>query len=191
VINLEVLRRRIGKLDEPVQADVIRYVDVLGGELDRLSHRLDVLLRLLRPSRGEDPAPINDLVEELWELVQLEAGRRSVTVEFVPLRGLDNGRVPREPTRQVILNLVLELLDALGAGERLEVRTYLENQEVRVSVAAVPRADSDAVRGFDANSHQKSRMRVARLLCQSIGGRVEVANPSSRPAFLLALPRGA
>src|SRR5687768_15352006 len=53
VINLEVLRRRIARLAETDQGELLRYAGVVGGELDRVTRRIDLLLRLVRPERGE------------------------------------------------------------------------------------------------------------------------------------------
>jgi signal transduction histidine kinase len=189
VINLEVLRRRIGRLEEPAQADVIRYVEVLGGELDRLTQRVDVLLRLLRPGRADEPVPINELVEELWEIVQVEAGKRSVTVGFTPHAGIGNGRVPRDPVRQVILNLLLDLLDFLRPGDRLEVRAELLDDEVKLLVSAAPNPELAATGSGTAPLDDRARIRVARSLSEHIGGRIEAAYDGDRPALLLALPR--
>jgi signal transduction histidine kinase len=59
VINLEVLRRRIARLEGDSNEDLLRYAGVLNAELERVSRRVELLLRLVRPNReSEDEATL-------------------------------------------------------------------------------------------------------------------------------------
>jgi signal transduction histidine kinase len=169
VINLEVLKRRLARAGEP--DEVLRYIGVLGGELERVNRRIELLLRLSRPGRGPEAATLNELVEELMELVQLEARRRQVTVEYDPGNRITRVRVARAATRQVILNLVLEVLAGLDEGGTL--RMALSEQEGRavltVAGPGVDFPDPAAVVSGDAATPYA----VARALAEAVGGSVE------------------
>lgn len=160
VINLEVLKRRLSRLEggEEVQ----RYAGVLGEELDRVSRRIDLLLRLSRPDRGSEETTLTELVEEVMELVQLEARHREARVEYHTSGTMSRVTVGRQPARQIILNLVLDALDALPAGQTLHVSVRGETgQSVLLIQGAPPETAGE-------------RTSVAAALAESVGGRVEV-----------------
>ncbi|HVH11631.1 MAG TPA: histidine kinase dimerization/phospho-acceptor domain-containing protein [Longimicrobium sp.] len=162
VINLEVLKRRLSR--PPAEGnDVLRYATVLGEELDRVSRRIELLLRLSRPDRGgPDDTTLNELVEEVMELVSLEARHREARVEYKPGAQMARVRVGRQHARQIILNLVLEALDGLGGGDTLEmeIQTRGDRAVLKVSGGSPPPAGE--------------RLSVAIALAEAVGGRVEV-----------------
>ena len=121
VINLEVLKRRL--MRAPTEgADVLRYANVLGEELDRVNHRIELLLRLSRPDRGgTDDTTLNELLDEVMELVSLEARHREAHVGYERGERMARIHLGRQYARQIILNLVLDALDGLAGGETLRI----------------------------------------------------------------------
>jgi signal transduction histidine kinase len=189
VINLEVLRRRLNRLEGASDADVFRYVEVLGDEVERLSHRVDILLRLLRTGREHEPVSLNDVVHELWELVRLRAGRRNIRVEFAPDEVAGARYVPREPTRQIILNLVLEALDSLEPGQALHVRSEQGHGVLRLELGGGCREPVGDAAGTREGA--RPRLAVAEMLSREIGGSVGVDRIDGQTNFSLsfAAPR--
>ncbi len=181
VINLEVLKRRIARAGGP-QEDVLKYIGVLGGELERVNRRIELLLRLSRPGRGAERTSLAELADELMELVQLEARHHGVTVEYDPGERPAPVEVRREPARQVILNLVLEVLDALDAGGtlRMEVRTGDGTCALTLDGTAAD-GTSPALPGEGGS--------VSAALAEAAGGRVERSPVGASLAFVLP-PRG-
>ncbi|HET6764067.1 MAG TPA: histidine kinase dimerization/phospho-acceptor domain-containing protein [Longimicrobiaceae bacterium] len=167
VINLEVLKRRLARAGEP--DDVLRYIGVLGGELERVNRRIELLLRLSRPSRGAEATTLNELVDELMELLQLEARHRRATVEYDPGNRITRVRTARATTRQVILNLVLEVLDGMEEGGTLRLSLAESDGHARLTVGAPGVALADPAVGEDP----ASRYAVARALAEAVGGSVE------------------
>lgn len=172
VINLEVLKRRVARVAGESE-ELQRYFSVLSGELERVNRRIELLLRLSRPGRGAETTTLRDLTEELMELIQLEARHREVTVDFRPGEGAPRVFIPREPTRQVILNLVLDALDATGAGSAL--RISLDEEEGSATLAV-------ETEGTPAEPSPESagRVAVARHLAERMGARVEGDEPGTR-----------
>lgn len=160
VINLEVLKRRLGRISGG--DEVLRYTNVLGEELDRVSRRVELLLRLSRPDRGSEETTLSELVEEVMELVQLEARHREAVVEYNTEGAMSRVRVGRQPARQIILNLVLDALESLPGGETL--RVTVRGDETGSTLVIQAPSTPDAATG--------ERTAVAALLAESVGGRV-------------------
>jgi signal transduction histidine kinase len=181
VINLEVLKRRVARADSP--DEVQRYIGVLAGELERVNRRIELLLRLSRPGRGPESTTLNELTEELMELIQLEARHADAQVEYLPEGAPARVFVPREPTRQAILNLVLEVVDHMAPGGTLRIAICERAGRARLGVAdaggAVAAIGSDLL---------APRVAAAAALAASVNGRVEVDEAGAAPLLVLSLP---
>jgi signal transduction histidine kinase len=165
VINLEVLKRRLARLPSG-SGDVLRYATVLGEELERVNRRVELLLRLARPERGgPEEATLQEIVDELMELVLLEARHRGVRVEYRSTGPLARVRLGRQAARQIILDLVLDALESTDEGEVLgiEVRGGGGQVEVRIDGGSEP---------------DGARTAIAAALAEAAGGRVEAAGGS-------------
>jgi signal transduction histidine kinase len=161
VINLEVLKRRLSRVADG--ADVLRYATVLGEELDRVNRRIELLLRLSRPDRGgSDDTTLNELLDEVMELVNLEARHREATVEYEGGAQMARVRVGRQHARQIILNLVLDALDGLEGGDTLHVRIRGGEDHAQLTVTG------------GSSSEGGERLAVAAALAEAVGGRVDV-----------------
>ncbi|HEU0053811.1 MAG TPA: HAMP domain-containing sensor histidine kinase [Longimicrobium sp.] len=183
VINLEVLKRRVAKLEGAGHDDVQRYIGVLAGELERVNRRIELLLRLARPGRGAESASLAELTEELMELIQLEARHRELAVAYDP--GALAARVfaQREAARQVILNLVLEAVERLEGGGTL--RLSIGERDGR-SLLRVGGDGEGAAAVLAEALDGGERMEVARALAERMGGRVE----AEEGALVFSLPAG-
>jgi signal transduction histidine kinase len=182
VINLEVLKRRVGRVDPAGQEEVQRYLGVLTGELERVNRRIELLLRLSRPGRGAETTTLNELTEELMELIQLEARQRELEVDYRPDARIARVFVAREPTRQAILNLVLESIDRLRPGATLQIGIDERDGWSRIAVGG---------QGLTPAEAGGVRVAVARELAGAVGGRVEeraADDAGGGPALVLSIP---
>ncbi len=166
VINLEVLKRRVSRVAGESE-DLQRYFGVLSGELERVNRRIELLLRLSRPGRGAETTTLRDLVEELMELITLEARHREAAVDFQPGDGAPRVFVPREPARQVILNLVLDALDSAGPGATLRIGLDEADGSARLMV------ESAGGEPAEVPPESAARVAVARHLAERMGARVD------------------
>jgi hypothetical protein len=181
VINLEVLKRRVARADSP--DEVQRYIGVLAGELERVNRRIELLLRLSRPGRGPESTTLNELTEELMELIQLEARHVEAQVEYLPQQPASRVFVPREPTRQAILNLVLEVIDHMRRGGTLRLAVTEREGRARLAVddgaSAVPAIQAAA---------EAPRLAAAAALAAAVDGLVEIDEDDGAPLLVLSLP---
>lgn len=173
VINLEVLKRRLSR-PPGESGDVLRYATVLGQELERVNQRIELLLRLSRPERGgAEETTLNELVEEVMELVSLEARHRDATVEYQPAAQMVRVRLGRQAARQIILNIVLDALDGLTGGQTLRIAVRVEDGRAVMTVSGA------------ASSDGGERLAVAAALAEAVGGRVD-ADAAERTLLLPA-----
>jgi signal transduction histidine kinase len=165
-------------------------------------HRLRGLLRkgTLEPSSLD----INEVIGEVARLVSADAVVRNVSVrldlapELPPIRG------DRVQLQQVVLNLLLNGLDAMqdaGGGDRSlvlrTVRTGADGVQVAVrdSGTGIDEADLDQI--FQAFYTTKAAgmgmgLTIARAIVEAHGGRLEARNnPAGGSTFSFTLPVGA
>ena len=183
VINLEVLRRRIARLAETDQGDLLRYAGVLGGELDRVTRRIDLLLRLVRPERGE-LTTLGETVGEMLDLVELERDRHGITIDFEVPPMVVRGTLRREHAWQLGMNLLLEALDSTAPGGTITIRTARQADRAILRLTTVTPANGRTFLS-DADS---PRLTAARALAQALHGDLEVGHSDRSLAFTVALP---
>jgi signal transduction histidine kinase len=125
----------IGTLRLPILTG--RDLNVLDEEVTRLEGLVRSFLDFARP-----PAPerrlveVGSVVEQTLGLVAGRACAAGVTIAFDPQNGSILATVDPAQFRQVVLNLVLNALDAVTAGGRIEVRLCQENNgELSLRVA--------------------------------------------------------
>jgi two-component system sporulation sensor kinase A len=124
-----------GKLGDAVQRD--RYLRLAREEIQRVGHILRQLLDLYRPAQGaRSTLLLNDLVERALLLVGSSLARNGVRVEQDLAVDLPTIVGRAEELTQVLLNLILNAMHAMGRGGRLSIRTrYERHPEIGPSVA--------------------------------------------------------
>jgi signal transduction histidine kinase len=196
VINLEVLRRRIARLEGDSNEDLLRYAGVLNAELERVSRRVELLLRLVRPNReSEDEATLAEIFEELRELVELECERHQVELKFDLPVAVVRARFPRASTRQMILSLILKTLDSIPPRGILHVTSDDRTESTRLQFLGTDSAGGSIPPL--ATLHDGSYLTVARTLAENLGGHLEVVETSNdmndkdsaATRYVLTLPR--
>jgi PAS domain S-box-containing protein len=136
VLQLHLLGRHIGKLavDEDARAALHHKVQIVGDEIGRLSRLLTEFLELARP-RGiaRELVHFGKLVDDVLDLEQQSLASHGVTVE----RDLASDCVlvgDPEKLKQVVLNLVMNALEAMKDGGTLHVAVGCGGDDVRLVV---------------------------------------------------------
>jgi signal transduction histidine kinase len=136
VLQLHLLGRHVDKLpvDEESRAALRHKAEIVGDEIGRLSRLLTEFLELARP-RGpvRQLVHLSKLVEEVLDLEQGPASARGVLVE----RDLGSDCVllgDPEKLKQVVLNLVMNGLEAMKEGGALGVQVGYEGDQARLEV---------------------------------------------------------
>lgn len=189
VINLEVLRRKISRLDNAPVDDLMKYADVLNAEVDRLSERVDLLLRMVRPeSASDEPVPISEILDELAPIVQLECARQQIELNRDLPEIIPRPRLGRDLARQMLLSVFLAAMDEIKPGGTLSVTSESTNDHFSLKFEL-----------FGDHSEQShagdTYLSVASSLAQHLEGRLEASsNGAKAPAeggrreFVITLP---
>jgi len=121
MLQLAVLERRVRRLPTPEQAGALEPLVLVREEIRRLDHLLEDLLQYARPRELQrKPVEVAPLVERVAQLLTSDADARGVRLVRTIEPGLTaTGDEPR--LREVIMNLVLNALDASAPGGEVRV----------------------------------------------------------------------
>lgn len=175
VINLEVLKRRIGRAGGSEPDELMRYANVLGSELDRVNRRVELLLTIVRPDHAAEPTTLRDTVEELLQVVEVERERRGIQIVFEPVATPVRPTVPPDIARQLVLDLLLPMMDSTEKGGEIVIRTAVEPGRSTLRISSAGRAGEAA---------SDPRVEVARAIAVDLGGELQDAGD----AILLSIP---
>lgn len=173
VINLEVLKRRVSRWSGADATELMRYVGILSSELDRVSRRVDLLLRMVRADRGGDAVALGATVEDLLELVELECERHRISIELEPPRYTADAVLPRDVARQIVLNLLLLAIDGASPGGTVRITSSVEGREERLTLEMTPGGEGDRSPA-DGVSDPHAMQQTATMLVEQFGGHVQV-----------------
>jgi two-component system sensor histidine kinase HydH len=192
--------QRLRAEHEPADADEYRaLLDLIQGEVRRLNAIVEDFLSLARPlSLKVEPLAVAALVNEVLGLVESEARAAGVTVERdipgdLPPLPADRGRIV-----QVMLNLLLNAVQAMPGGGWLGLAANASGDWLTISVTDTgPGIAPDVLpRLFEPYVTTKAKgmglgLAIARRITEAHGGRIEAGNrPEGGSRFEVILPLG-
>jgi len=122
-LNLHLLVQEI-EAPQPSKAELANYLGILRSEIERIHRIVENFLRFSKPSIPEvKPLDLNGLVERVLSLVAFEAAGHRVTLQTDFDAGLDAIAGDEGQLAQVVLNLVINALQAMPQGGSLTVAT--------------------------------------------------------------------
>jgi len=185
--------------EEITPAEQAEYADIINRETARINRLIEELLTFARPAATEvGPADINTVVADSLPLIEPKAARSRVRIARAFARRLPQVMVDSERLKQVIINILINALQAVGDDGEIRIRTYFEpaDRTVRISVAdtGVGIDPENIGKLFDPFFTTKDDgtglgLSVAERLMQQWGGKILVDSTLGRGSvFTLVLP---
>lgn len=187
-------------LDESTGLDE-RELGVIAEEIQRMQQMLQTFLDFARPPKpAMRQVGVDDLCRQAVEVARPRARRLGIEIE---LHDDPQVRISADPQqlRQVLLNLLINAIDAQPAGGRIRLRYSTVAAEDAVAIEVVDDGsgiDEDVIqRIFEPFVSTKDTgvglgLAVSRRIVQSHGGTLTAANlPDGGAVFRIVLPFGA
>ena len=175
-----------------------RFLGVVSGELDRTLRLLELVIDYPRPALApEQPARVAATIEAALELLQPYARQRGVSLGAPSEDATPSVALGEDGLRQVLLNLLLNAIDATprGAAVSIATRALPGAVELIVSDAGSGVAPDLRERVFEpffttrGAHHGGIGLAIARGLVEQAGGRIRVrAASGGGAAFVVVLP---
>jgi two-component system NtrC family sensor kinase len=183
--------------DLPPDLSDTPYLAIARDELGRIAGIIERMRDFYRPPRGElAPCDLNMLVEETLAITSLNTRHMPVQVIFTPTPDLPMVVGNSDQLRQVLLNLLLNAVDAMPSGGSLTVRTLagptvalLEIQDTGIGIP--PDVKNHLFEPFFTTKPTGTGLGLsisAHIVTQH-GGQIEVdSEPGHGTTFRVALP---
>jgi signal transduction histidine kinase len=186
--------------DDP--AFFTEFFEVASSELRRMERLLDVVLHHGRPATaaaGGGSADVAASFDVVTTLVRHRAAKRGIALVSEADTGLPKVGLSDDALRQVVLNLSMNAIDAVGDGGAVRLRAVSERDGVAVTVSDTGPGIPEALRArvfepfFSTRSEGPGGLGLAitRRLVEGAGGDIVVASSDGGAEFRLFLPGGA
>ncbi|QDT97216.1 sensor histidine kinase [Gimesia aquarii] len=149
-LNLELLTEDLDSLDVPAKHRMLKKVESVQQECKHLQEILDAFLQFARVGKlALSKANLNDLVSDFIDFFRPQA--REANIEISPHFDADlpTIQVDKSLLRQVLMNLALNVVQAMPDGGLIELQTYHKDGMVYLDMI-------DNGKGIDENV--KARM---------------------------------
>jgi PAS domain S-box-containing protein len=186
--------------DDPPLDEIREILQDVGGDARRAGEVIQRLRSLLRKEEARFvPLDVNHVIREIATLVHTDAILRNVLIELELAPDLPTVRGDRVQLQQVLLNLVLNGMEAVGqdgAAKRIAIRTEPVGAEmcVKVSDEGPGIAADQLSRVFETFYTTKAKgmgmgLSISRSIVEAHGGRIWAENNPDRGAtFSFTLP---
>ena len=180
--------------------DAGRYVQIALEEVERAADLIARMRNLSRPSQESErgPTDINALVERVLTLTKKKCQERHIEVEWTPRTELPRPKLASDRMQQVFMNLVLNAIEAMPGGGRLQMWTACGDAplslEVHIADTGVGIPSSRLPDLFEPFYTTKDTgvglgLYVSHNIVQEHGGRIEVESVEGEgTAFTVRLP---
>jgi signal transduction histidine kinase len=199
-LNLELLRQALEADASRPSADREKSARILGtvrSELERLSRMLGEALSL--PSLPQETNRPFDLVRVLREGVMLlnpMARAQNVAVNLRIAEGPIRVRGHRDRLKQALINILINALEAMPEGGRLDIDVAMQETGAEVRIAdtgpGIPRDVMDRIWTLHFTTKKEGSgigLHVARSVLEALGGRISATSePARGTCFVISIP---
>jgi two-component system sensor histidine kinase HydH len=174
-----------------------RMVDLVQGEVRRLNGIVGEFLSLARPIQlRPEPVQVAALLDEIRRLVEPQAARAGIVIEQTTPAGLPDLRADRDRVKQVLLNLVLNAIEAMPSGGRLTLGAAASTTALTLTVTDTGEGIPPDLlpRVFEPYMTTKAKglglgLAIARRIVEAHGGRIDAESGARQGTrFRVTLP---
>lgn len=187
------------KADPENQAQTIEYLDMMDEGLSHASGVIEKLLGFARKQQsGLAPVILNDAVDSVIRLVNFKVGRKNITLKMELAEDLPPIMADRQLIQEVIMNLLINAVDAVPECGFIQITTLAGDDEVKLAVHdqghGIPVHIQDQI--FDPFFTTKDTgegtglgLSISMGIIQAHGGVLEVTStPETGTTFTIKLP---
>jgi two-component system sensor histidine kinase HydH len=185
----------------PVQdaSEYSHFLTLMQNEVERLNRTVEQFLSLARPLQlSPEPIAVEEFIREVRALLEAQAQASNVQIDVKSAPSLPPLWADRNYLKQLLLNLILNGIQAMPAGGRLSLEAAQENSFLRLTVSdhGTGIQPDQAGKIFDPYFTTKPSgsglgLAIARRIAEAHGGNIDVqSKPGQGASFHVALPLG-
>jgi len=133
-MNVQMIRDRLDKLNVDDRENLLRKIDRVSREADRLEESVSDFLVFAapRPLRKQ-PADINAAVDSVVEFLSLQQEHAQTEKNYAP--DLPDVEIDQDMFTEMLQNLIINAFQAAGDNGTVEVATFAEKNAIAVAVS--------------------------------------------------------
>lgn len=198
-IQLFLLVREIRDSPEiscTLRKNLLEIVSLVQKGFDRLTQFVEGCVRFSKTGElNRCEVDINEMLGELVSVLQPQARLNGIQVKLDIAKGLPKVKVDSEKVKQAIRNILINGIEAIREGGKLEVDTKRVGEEIWISChdtgPGIPDMNKDKI--FDLFYTTKADgagigLSVAQNIIQSHGGSIRLEQTAIGSKFVIALP---
>ncbi|NOY65464.1 MAG: DUF3365 domain-containing protein [Nitrospirae bacterium] len=185
------------EMDEQTRQE---HIDIVISGLNRIQTIVKQLLEFSRNSPLSITAcSINNIVENVLKITEYTISKKGIRLVKELSSNMPGVQVDSNKMEQVLLNIIMNAVQAMDKGGTLTIRTWLERNVCNISVSDTGSGIPDSVlpRIFDPFFTTKDvgkgtglGLTVSKAIVEQHGGTIEVETSSSGTTFTVKIPCG-
>ncbi len=187
------------KSDPENQTQTAEYLEMMDEGLTHASGVIEKLLGFARKQQsGLALLDLNDAVESVLRLIHFKLGRKNITLESELADNLPQIMADRQLLQEVIMNLLINAVDAVSDGGLIRIRSYADPTDVWLEVHDLGHGIPEEIQSriFDPFYTTKDTgegtglgLSISLGIIQAHGGTLQVSSaPQNGTTFTIQLP---
>lgn len=197
-ISVQMVQRLLRRNRQEDRDRILELTDTLRAEIQRINTLLEDYLQVLRRPRQkrEEVISLAKVVEDAVRFVSPSAAKSNITVVCHSLNLAPAIRGDEDHLRQVLLNLLLNAIQAMPDGGQIQIATSHDHHSVNISIADTGKGISpdELHRVFEPFVTTKKKgtglgLAICERLIREMKGEISVkSSPAKGATFVLTLP---
>ncbi len=132
-IHLQLLDRKLKRVDDPVRREMKDVLEIARGEIERLDSIVRQFLGAIRPAQLElGLENVNTLIRETVDFLRHEIADRDIQVEEHLRADLALAELDKTQIKQAFFNVIKNAIQAMRPGGVLHIASTQENQFIKI-----------------------------------------------------------